>query len=89
MAEGTVASVQTGGFILSPEAGTTPCGVVSDLVVSLTDDVTITTVSITDDTADVMPDGVLEAGQSVGLNGVCEAGGLTADKLVIVDDQRL
>ncbi|MCU7946268.1 MAG: hypothetical protein KZQ72_06440, partial [Candidatus Thiodiazotropha sp. (ex Cardiolucina cf. quadrata)] len=89
VAEGTVASVQTGGFILSPEAGTTPCGVVGDLVVSLTDDVTITTVTITDDTADVMPDGVLEAGQSVALNGICEAGGLTADKLVIVDDQRL
>ncbi|MCU7883592.1 MAG: DUF4382 domain-containing protein [Candidatus Thiodiazotropha sp. (ex Lucinoma annulata)] len=89
VAEGTVASVQTGGFILSPEAGTTPCGVVGDLVVSLTDDVTITTVTITDDTADVMPDGVLEAGQSVALNGVCEAGGLTADNLVIVDDQRL
>ncbi|MCU7905519.1 MAG: DUF4382 domain-containing protein [Candidatus Thiodiazotropha sp. (ex Epidulcina cf. delphinae)] len=88
-AEGSVASVETDGFILTPEAGSTPCGVVGDLLVTLAERVNVTTLIITDDTVDIIPDGEVEAGQSVGVKGVCEAGGLTASYLVIVDDRRL
>ncbi|MCU7926215.1 MAG: DUF4382 domain-containing protein [Candidatus Thiodiazotropha sp. (ex Dulcina madagascariensis)] len=88
-AEGSVASVETGGFILIPEAGSTPCGLVGDLFVTLADSANVTTVIIMDDTVDITPDGVVETGRTVGVKGVCEAGGLTANHLVIVDDRRL
>ncbi len=87
-ASGTVGGLLTGGFTLVPEAGTTPCGVTGDLMVLLADDASVTTVTITETTVDVSPGGVLAGGQEVGVSGQCASDSLTADSLVIVDDQR-
>jgi hypothetical protein len=88
-ASGTIGSLVTGGFILVPEAGSTPCGVSGDLTVLLGTDASVTTVSITDTTVEVAPGGLLASGQSVALSGVCGADSLTANTVVIVDDQRI
>ncbi|MEJ2455614.1 MAG: DUF4382 domain-containing protein [Candidatus Thiodiazotropha sp.] len=87
-ASGTIGSTSTGGFILIPETGTTPCGVSGDLAVQLATDASLTTVVITDTLVDVSPGGILETGQSVSVSGVCGTDSLTASTVVIVDDQR-
>lgn len=87
-ASGEVGGVITGGFILLPEAGATPCGDSGDLTVLPTPDAAITTVTITESTMDVSPSGVLEGGQEVGVSGQCGVDSLTVDALMIVDDQR-
>ncbi|MCU7798338.1 MAG: DUF4382 domain-containing protein [Candidatus Thiodiazotropha sp. (ex Myrtea spinifera)] len=87
-AAGTIGGLVTGGFTLIPEAGTTPCGVTGDLTVLLSPDAAVTTVTITNTTVDVSPGGVLEAGQEIGVSGQCGTDSLTADTVVIVDDQR-
>ncbi len=88
-ASGTIGSTSTGGFTLIPEPGTTPCGVSGDLAVLLAADVSVTTVVITDTLVDVSPGGLIESGQSVSVSGICGADSLTANTVVIVDDQRL
>jgi len=88
-ASGTIGSLVTGGFILMPDAGSTPCGVSGDLTVVLGGDVSVTTVSITNTSVEVSPGGILEAGQSVAVSGQCGADSLTASSVVIVDDQRI
>ncbi|MCU7842570.1 MAG: DUF4382 domain-containing protein [Candidatus Thiodiazotropha sp. (ex Monitilora ramsayi)] len=88
-ASGEVGGLITGGFILLPEAGTTPCGVSGDLTILLAPDAAVTTVTITESTVDVSPGGVLASGQEVGVSGQCGADSLSADTVVIVDDQRL
>lgn len=75
-------------FELQPGAEQAPCGLTDSLRVTLDDSVVITSVSITDDGYDVAPGGVPAVGDEVGVTGVCEDGGLTAEALIIVDDQR-
>ncbi len=87
-ASGLIGSIGSGGFILIPESGTTPCGVTGDLSVLLDADTLVTTVTITPTLVDVSPGGILEAGQSVAVSGLCGAASLSADSVVVVDDQR-
>jgi len=89
VAGGVIGSLASGGFTLIPEAGTTPCGVSGDLSVVLDGDTTVTTVTITASLVDVSPGGILEAGQTVAVSGLCGAASLAADSVVVVDDQRL
>jgi len=88
-AAGAIGGLVTNGFTLIPDAGTTPCGVSGDLTVLLATDVSVTTVTITSTTVEVAPGGILEAGQSVAVTGLCGADSLTAGSVVIVDDQRI
>jgi hypothetical protein len=88
VASGTIGSTSSAGFILVAESGTTPCGVSGDLSVLLSADTAVTTVTITDTLVDVSPGGILEAGQSVAVTGSCGAASLSADSVVVVDDQR-
>jgi hypothetical protein len=87
-ASGEIASPTSSGFILIPEAGSSPCGVSGDLVVELTADATVTTVTITETLVDISPGGILDAGQTVAVSGLCGAASLSADSVVVVDDQR-
>lgn len=87
-ASGTIGSLSSGGFILIPEAATSSCGVSGDLSVQLAADTTVTTVTITGTLVDISPGGILAAGQSVGVSGLCGGAGLSATSVVIVDDQR-
>ncbi|MCU7937429.1 MAG: hypothetical protein KZQ99_21655 [Candidatus Thiodiazotropha sp. (ex Dulcina madagascariensis)] len=85
---GTIISVGTTGFVLSPEADTV-CGMATtDLAVSLAEDVDFLTVVITDTISEITPGGSLEVGQNVGINGSCDAEGYLAESVVILDDQR-
>jgi hypothetical protein len=85
---GTVISVGTTGFVLSPEEDTV-CGITTtDLSVSYADEVDFLTVSITDTISEISPGGVLEVGQDVGINDHCSAEGYVAENIVILDDQR-
>ncbi len=84
---GTVLTVGIDSFTLSP-AGMA-CGFSGDLVVSVNDETEYLTVTITEDNSEIMPGGVVEAGQEIGLSGVCENDGYSADNVVIVDDQRI
>lgn len=86
---GTVYSVDTESFILSPDPDTLPaCGVSADLFVSISD-AEIMTVVITSSSSEITEGGVLEADQSVGLVGSCTMSGYDADTVVIIDDQRI
>jgi hypothetical protein len=85
---GTVLSVGTNGFVLTPSADTA-CGVVTtDLNVTLADEVELLTVVISETVNEISQGGTLEAGQNVGINGRCIADGYLAETVVIVDDQR-
>ena len=88
VASGTIGQTGTGGFILIPEAGSTPCGVAGDLSIALTPDTKVTTVTITDTLVDVSPGGTLAVNDSVSVSGTCGAASLTADSVIVVDDQR-
>jgi len=68
----------------------TVCGVAtgSQLVVGLIGDLEILTVTITDSSSEIAPGGILEAGQTVGMNGICKITSYQTDNVVIVDDQR-
>ena len=86
---GIILSVEAGGLTLAPDADVV-CNIATDqLIVALTDDAEILTVTITNDSALGAPGGVLEAGQTVGMNGTCEVTGYQTDNVVIVDDQRV
>lgn len=85
---GVILSVGTNTLVLAPDADTV-CGVAtSQLMVDLTSDVKILTVTITDFGSVIAPGGTLEPGQTVGMNGTCEVTGYQTDNVVIVDDQR-
>jgi hypothetical protein len=86
---GTLLAVSPDNVALVPEADTV-CGVAtSELFVTLTPDVDILTVTITTSGSEIVPGGVLIPGQTVGMNGHCEANAYVTDNIVIVDDQRL
>ncbi len=88
-ASGEIGSLSTGGFILVPEAGTTPCEISGDVAVTTSTETVYTTVTTTADQVEVTPGGDLEAGQSVTVNGSCSAAGLNATSVVILIDQTL
>jgi hypothetical protein len=84
---GSILSVNTNSISIAPDNNSV-CGVTSsELVVMLTADVDILTVTITQSGSGIVPGGTPAVGQSVGINGSCEAGGYVTDNLVIVDDQ--
>ena len=86
---GTVLSVGTNSITIAPENDTV-CGVAaSELFVTLTPDVDILTVIITDSGSDIIPGGTVMVGQTIGMNGVCEGSDYVTDNLVIIDDQTL
>jgi len=88
-ASGVIGGLVSNGFTLIPDVDSTPCGVSGDLTVLLDADVSVTTVSITNSTLEVSPGGLLEAGQSVTVSGLCGADSLTVSSVVVVDDQRI
>ena len=86
---GTVLSVNGDSLVLSPD--TAACGVSGDLNVIMKDGALITTVTITETESEIMPGGLLAAGQTVGLNGSCDtsnSGSFEATSAVIVNDTR-
>ena len=86
---GTILTVESTSITLNPEADTV-CGIATDdLLVNLTADVEILSVTITDDISEIVPGGALEAGQVIGMNGSCELSGYQTNNIVIVDDQRI
>jgi len=86
---GTVLSVGTSSMTIAPDNDTV-CGVAtSELFVTLTADLDILTVIITDSGSDIIPGGTVMVGQTVGMNGVCEGSDYVTDNLVIIDDQTL
>jgi hypothetical protein len=85
---GIILSVEANSLTLAPDADVV-CDIVTDqLIVGLTDDLEFLTVTITNESTLVAPGGVLQAGQTVGMNGICKVTGYQADNVVIVDDQR-
>ena len=85
---GIILSLGNGNFIIAPDTDTV-CGVTSNQIfVTLTDDVELLTVVITNLSSEISPGGSLEVGLSVGMNGACEGGDFITDNVVIVDDQR-
>jgi hypothetical protein len=85
---GTVLSVDTSSITIAPDNDSV-CGVAtSELFVTLTPEVDILTVTITEGGNEIVPGGALSVGQTVGMNGSCDASGYVTDNLVIVDDQR-
>jgi hypothetical protein len=85
---GTVLTVRSNSFVLTPPSDSV-CGVTSsDLQVTLAENVTIIRVVITDTVSEITQGGALEAGQSVGVDGHCSAEGYLAETIAIVDDQR-
>jgi hypothetical protein len=85
---GTVLSVGTNSITIAPENDTV-CGVASsELFVTLTPDVDILTVTITESGNEIVPGGTPAVGQTIGMNGSCDGGAYVTDNLVIVDDQR-
>jgi hypothetical protein len=66
------------------------CGSVTDpLVVDLLKPLEILTVTITDSGSEIVPGGILQKDQSVGINGNCVfSGGYQSDNIVIVEDER-
>ncbi|MCG8046883.1 MAG: DUF4382 domain-containing protein, partial [Candidatus Thiodiazotropha endolucinida] len=86
---GTILSIGANGFVLSPEEDTV-CGIATtDLTVTYADGVDFLTVVITDTVSEITPDGTLDVGQDVGINGSCSADGYIAESVVILDDQRI
>ncbi|MEW8192623.1 MAG: DUF4382 domain-containing protein [Candidatus Thiodiazotropha sp.] len=86
---GTILSIGASGFVLSPEEDTV-CGIATtDLAVTYADGVDFLTVVITDTVSEITPDGTLEVGQDVGINGSCSVDGYIAESVVILDDQRI
>ncbi len=86
---GIILSVEADALTLAPEADVV-CDVATEqLMVGLTGDVEILTVTITPDSSLIAPGGVLAKGQTVGMNGTCEVTGYQTDNVVIVDDQRV
>lgn len=85
---GIIESIEDGYITLIPEADTV-CGFETELLqVNLSNELDLLTVVITDEESVIEPGGFLEAGQTIGMNGVCETSGYETDNVVIVDDQR-
>jgi hypothetical protein len=84
---GEILEVYTNSLLLNPDVGTV-CGVAGPVTVGLSNDLEILTVTITDDSAEIVPGGILKAGQTVGMNGTCAGIDYQTDNAVIVDDKR-
>ena len=86
---GAILTVGENSITLNPEADTVCGRTTDDLLVNLTDDVEILTVTITDDISEIVPGGTLEVGQVIGMNVSCEINDYQTNNIVIVDDQRI
>ncbi len=86
---GTVLDVNgSDSLLLDPDVDSV-CGETNDMLkVELAENLEMLTVTITNEGSKIVPDGDLAIGQSVGMNGVCQASGYYTDNLVIVDEQR-
>jgi hypothetical protein len=85
---GEVLSLGADFLVLDPDADQV-CGIATGmLVVNLDAGLEILTVTITDSGSHIQPGGTLAAGQEVGMNGACGAGGYATDNVVIVEDLR-
>ena len=85
---GVIQSVGSSTLELTPEANTV-CGVaISLLTVDLTSDVDIWTITITNDSYTIVPDGTLQEQQTVFMNGTCELTGYQTDNVAIIEDER-
>ena len=65
------------------------CNAVTDpLMVDLISPLKILTVIVTNSGSEIVPGGILQTGQTVGMNGSCEfTGSYQTDNIVIVDDR--
>jgi len=84
---GMILSVGDSTLTLDPEAATVCDEPTNQLEVGLAANLDILTVTITNEGSIISPGGSPYVGQTVGMNGTCEAGGYETDNLVIVDDQ--
>ena len=86
---GVIESVDTDSLLLALDQDvSTVCGVTDSMLeVTLTNNLEVFTVTITSDSSTIEPDGTLVAGQTVGMNGICEGIDYKTDNVVIVDDQ--
>ena len=85
---GVIQSVGSSTLELTPEADTV-CGVaISLLTVDLTSDVKFWTITITNDSYTILPDGILNEQQTVFMNGTCELTGYQTDNVAIIEDER-
>ena len=85
---GVIQSVGAGTLELTPEADTVCGAATSPLTVDLTSDVNIWTITITDDSYTIVPDGILMEQQTVFMNGTCELTGYQTDNVAIIEDER-
>ncbi|MDX1811383.1 MAG: DUF4382 domain-containing protein, partial [Gammaproteobacteria bacterium] len=87
---GTIQSLDQGSFAISIDQSEV-CGqaVVNPLAVNLPATTRLTTVTITETSSEIQPSGALQAGQKVGIDGLCSQGEYQAQNIVIIDDQRV
>ena len=85
---GVIQSVGASTLELTPEADTVCGAAISLLTVELTSDVKIWTITITKDSYTIVPDGILQAQQTVFMNGTCELTGYQTDNVAIIEDER-
>ncbi len=85
---GVIQSVGASTLELTPEADTVCGAAISLLTVDLTSDLDIWTITITDDSYSIVPDGTLQEQQTVFMNGTCELTGYQTDNVAIIEDER-
>ena len=85
---GVIQSVGASTLELTPEADTVCGAAISLLTVDLTSDVNIWTITITNDSYTIVPDGTLQEQQTVFMNGTCELTGYQTDNVAIIEDER-
>ena len=86
---GVIQSVGSSTLELTPEADTVCGAAISLLTVDLASEVDIWTITITDDSYTITPDGTLQEQQTVFMNGTCELSGYQTDNVAIIEDERL
>ena len=85
---GTILSVVDDDLSIEPDSDRL-CGQALDVLeLSLTDELEIMTVTITDLGSEIAPGGEPAAGQLIGMNGECIGGVYDPSSLFLVDDQR-
>ena len=85
---GVIQSVGSSTLELTPEADTVCGAAISLLTVDLASEVDIWTITITDDSYTITPDGTLQEQQTVFMNGTCELTGYQTDNVAIIEDER-
>lgn len=85
---GTVLAIGTDTITVAPDAEVVCGEAIDELTVHVSTDAEILTVIITDVNSEIIPGGILEPDQLIGMNGDCTSTGYQTDNIVIVDDQR-